>query len=628
MQKLEILMSRIADQPTIKALRKGLMYWMPFTLIGAFSLALFKLPIPAYQNFMTSLFGRAWASGQVLTIIHRGTFNIMSLGALITISYTLATEKKLVKSGEIDAVFFIATVLASFFIFVGNPGGNSNIIISNRMLSAISMHKVIIIAIVASLLLEFFYRWTERVRVRFTYDYNGSALLRSASQVILPAFLTILTFSIARITFDRMAYNNVFRFNIINKIAEKYVTGNNFFTAVIFIVTVHILWFLGIHGGSVVVDAIASATSTAECLIGGSIFTKRFFDTYVYLGGYGVTLGLLIALILVTKKSSEDRIARVSILPSLLNINESIMFGLPVIFNTYLLVPFITVPIVLTLITWIAISLGWVPLVTRDIDWTTPIFMSGYVGTGHISAVIMQAVNLTLSVLIYVPFVKLQMKNQERMRRDVFKSLIKQVLKAEEENKNILNRHDETGVIARELARDLREGFNNNPILHLEYQPKSDYSGGVVGAEALLRWQHPIYGYVSPLVILHICDGAGLTNELGSWVVSKAFEDLGKWHKVGYKVSLSVNLNPLQLSTDNDFVKNLKNVIEKNKVNPKYMELEITENATLDLSKSTQEKLEEIRSFGMNIAIDDFGMGHSSLLYLTDFHANIIKSDI
>lgn len=626
MHKLETFMSKLANQSTVKALRKGLMYLMPFTLVGAFSLALFKLPIPAYQNFMFFLFGDAWNNKEILMLIHRGTFNIMSLVTLVTVSYSIGLEKKFVKSGEIDIIFLVIAALASFFIFVGG----SNVVISKRMVGATNMHRAIIIAILATNLFCFFYRQIQKSSFSLLHDYNGSTLLRSAFKVILPAFFTILIFSLARAAHELIMYKSVFQFNILDKIAEKYVTGNNFFTAILFLTAVHSLWFLGIHGGNIFIDAISSATISAGCLVSGNIFTKKFFNTYIYLGGYGATLGLLIALLLTVKKSTENRLAKVSVIPSLLNINESIMFGLPVIFNPYLLVPFIATPIILTFITWIAISLNWVPLIVRDIDWTTPIFISGYVGSGgSMAAVVMQAINLAISVAIYIPFVKLQIKDWERIRKATFKNLIGEILAAQDQNKKILNRHDEVGALTRELLTEIREGFNNgNSVLHLEYQPKTDYEGRVLGAEALLRWNHPVYGYVSPLIILHICEEAGLTNKLGSWVMERAFKDLGRWHRVGYKVGLSVNLSPLQLASDEDLVPNLRKCIKDNNIDPSYMELEITENATIDISDSTQAKLEEIRDMGINIAIDDFGMGHSSLLYLTDFHANIIKIDI
>lgn len=626
MHRLEILMSKLANQRTVKALRKGLMYLMPFTLVGAFSLALFKLPIPAYQNFMVFLFGDAWQNKEILLLIHRGTFSIMSLATLLTVSYAIAIEKKFVKSGEIDIIFVMIAVLACFFIIIGG----SDVILSNEMADATNMYRAIIIAIAATHLFCFFYRISERANFSLLHEYNGSALLYTASKVILPAFLTIVTFSFVRVILDWLIYKDLLKFKLIDRIAEKYITGNNFLAAVLFLIAVHGLWFLGIHGGNIFVDAISSATSAAGHLTASSIFTKRFFYTYVYLGGYGATLGLLVALLLTAIKSSENRLAKVSIIPSFLNINESIMFGLPVILNPYFLVPFIATPIILTFITWIAISLNWVPLVTRNIDWTTPIFISGYIGTdGSIAAVVMQAINLIISVLIYIPFVKLQTRDQKRLRKHTFKSLIGEILDAQDQDKRILNRHDEVGALARELVTEIREGFTNGkPVLHLEYQPKTNYEGKVLGAEALLRWNHPAYGYVSPLIILHICEESGLDNQLGTWVINSAFRDLGKWHRAGYRASLSVNLSPLQLSTDEKLVDNLHQCIRENNIDPRYMELEITENATIDVSHSTQSKLEEIRQLGINIAIDDFGMGHSSLLYLTDFHANVIKIDI
>ncbi len=621
MEKLDIIVSKLANQQTIRALRRGLLYLMPFILIGSVVLALLNFPIPAYQNFMVRVFGGGWKEFGLL--IHKCTLNIMAITTVVTVSYAVAEEKELVKSGEVNAVVLVITALSSFFSF---NSSSEDVIISVKNAGSVGVFGAIVIAVLSCGLFCLFYKCRERILPSDLINYNASALIRSSFNAFIPALLTIASFSAVRILIDLIGINDQ---NLLAGIIDQYMTGQNYFSALVIILLTHILWFLGIHGGNVIMDAMSGATPMASQTAEVSILTKEFFDTYVYLGGAGATMGLLIALLIVGKSSSENRLAKVSILPGILNINETMVYGLPIIFNPYYLVPFVLSPLLLSFTSWVAVRLGWVPPVSQAVEWTTPVFLSGYLGTGSVAGIVMQAVNLLLAVLIYLPFVRLQNRNQLRARISIFKSLGDEIQYIQEQQKrHFLNRHDEIGSLARSLAAEIKESLKTGkPILHLEYQPKVNCKGQVMGAEALLRLNHPIYGYVSPLIILCICDEAHLTNELGTWIMNQAFSDLSSWHKQGYKVSLSVNLNPRQLMGDDTLVQKIKSCVSTTGTEPDYMELELTENAAIDPSDSTRRKLEKIKDMGINLSIDDFGMGHSSLLYLCDFYANIVKLD-
>ena len=613
----------LANLTFFKALRRGLIYLMPFTLIGAFSLALYKLPLPAFQNLMAFIFGEVWISGDLLLLIHKATFQIMSLAAVITVSYAIGMEKGFVKSGEISIIFIIVTSFGSYLTFVGS----SDTVVSSEMAGSPGMYKAIIIATLATNIFCYFYKYHIKYRLSIFKDYRDRPLLRSSFGVIFPAFLTIFCFCLARIGSNWLMYKLISKWNwpvFLGK--ERLIRGNIVMSAVLVLI-VHILWFFGIHGGNVVMDGIFKANSSLTAGIG--IFNKDFFDIFVYLGGAGATLGLLIALPLVGKNSSENRLAKVSILPSILNINETIIYGLPIIFNPYYLIPFIITPIVLSLVSWLAISLGLVSNIVNHVDWTSPVLISGYIGTGGFSGSILQAFNLVISILIYVPFVKLQMQDQEKDKISTYNRLFAEVNNKDGRKIQVLNRHDDVGILAYELLQDIKEGLDSqSPPFHLEYQAKTTYEGKIFGADALLSFDHTIYGKISPLLIVHLCEEGKITNQLGRWVLQQGLDNLHTWHDKGHKILLSINVSPIQLMSDDNLMETLKTSLAEKRIQPEYLILEITENATIDISDLTREKLREIRSFGINIAIDDFGMGHCSLQYIVDFYANIIKIDL
>ncbi len=622
-EKLDILTSKLANLKTIRALRRGLLYSMPLFLIGSAILAVLNLPIPAYQNFLLHIFGDGWKDLGLL--IYKGTLQIMSLTTLITVSYAISKEMELVKSGEINSIIIVITSFASFISFTDR----TEVIISTEEAGSAGMFKALIISVLACNLFCFFYKCRDRIWPSDSISYNGGALIRSSFRAAVPALLTIFIFSEVNLILGYTGLDNV-QLMLKPLIKETWMTGYNYLSALFIIIITQILWFFGVHGGNVVIDAMSTATPGLASTTDVGIFTKAFFDTFVYLGGAGATLGLLVALLLIGRKSNENRLAKVSVLPAIFNINEIMIYGLPIIFNPYYFIPFLLSPIVLSFTAWVSVRMGWVPPVTQIVEWTTPIFLSGYLGTGSVAGSILQAVNLVLAVLIYTPFIRLQQRYHQRTRITVFKNLANKIQYVQEvKQKTAFNRHDEIGYLARSLATELKYGFMNNDLpLHLEYQPKTNHKGEVMGAEALLRWIHPVYGYVSPLVILSICEEANLTNELGTWVMNEAFSDLLCWHEQGYtSLSLSVNLNPRQLHDDKQLIQTIQSCIERLGIEPRYMELELTENAAIDQSSTTRNNLERIKTMGLNLSIDDFGMGHSSLLYLCDFYANIVKID-
>ncbi len=622
-EKLDILASKLANQQTIRGLRRGLLYLMPLILIGSIVLALISLPIPAYQNFLLHVFGEGWR--EIGLSIHKSTLRIIAIITLITVSYAISKEKALVKSGEVNSIFIVITAFSSFLACTNN----TNMILSEKKAGSAGMFEAIVISVLACNLFCFFYKCRDRVQPSALIYFNGSDLIQASFRAVIPTMLTILFFSASKALFEFTGLNDI-QTMLLQRINETWVTGHNYFSALIIVLITHILWFFGIHGGNVVMDGLSGVTSVVDSAADITILTKEFFDTYIYLGGAGATLGLLIALLLIGKKSSENKLAKVSLLPAIFNINEVMIYGLPIIFNPYYFIPFLLSPVVLSITAWVSVRLGWVPPITQKVEWTTPIFLSGYLGTGSVAGIVMQVLNLILAVLIYIPFVRLQERNQQRACIAVFNNLINEVQYIHERlQKTILNRYDETGSLARALMTEIKHGLANNCVpMHLEYQPKVNYKGEIIGAEALLRWNHSIYGYVSPLIILRICDEANLTTTLGRWIMKQALSDLEYWHQQEYnKVSLSVNLSPRQLQEDATLVHYVKSCIELFRVDPGFIELELTENATIDRSDTTQSKLKQIRDLGMNLSMDDFGMGHSSLLYLCNLNVNVVKID-
>ncbi|WP_166542074.1 bifunctional diguanylate cyclase/phosphodiesterase [Paenibacillus lutrae] len=177
------------------------------------------------------------------------------------------------------------------------------------------------------------------------------------------------------------------------------------------------------------------------------------------------------------------------------------------------------------------------------------------------------------------------------------------------------------------IEQELRKaGARNEFVLH--YQPQVNLgSGEVVGIEALLRWDHPTRGMVSPAEFIPLAEETGLIVGIGEWVLRTACRQNKEWQLAGYQpVRMAVNLSVSQFMQDN-IVEIVSGILEETGLEPRYLELEITESVAMRNADKVSVKLEKLKNLGLQISIDDFGTGYSSLSYLQQFPINRLKID-
>jgi EAL domain-containing protein (putative c-di-GMP-specific phosphodiesterase class I) len=162
----------------------------------------------------------------------------------------------------------------------------------------------------------------------------------------------------------------------------------------------------------------------------------------------------------------------------------------------------------------------------------------------------------------------------------------------------------------------------------LYYQVQVDGNGGILGAEALIRWIHPTRGMVSPAEFIPLAEETGLILPIGLWVVEAACAQLKDWKLRGIatNLALAVNVSVKQVQHE-DFVAQIKAVAEKYEVCPSLLKLELTESMLVENVEETIAKIEQLRVFGIRFSLDDFGTGYSSLQYLKKIPINQLKID-
>lgn len=177
------------------------------------------------------------------------------------------------------------------------------------------------------------------------------------------------------------------------------------------------------------------------------------------------------------------------------------------------------------------------------------------------------------------------------------------------------------------LANSLRHAIKRDE-LEVQYQPKIDINtGNIIGVEALLRWNHPILGYISPIDFIPIAEETGLILPIGQWILSKACKQNKTWHEAGFEnISMAVNISARQLQQP-DFYEIVEEILRETRLDPHYLELEITESIAIRNITKINKVLIRFRELGVNIAMDDFGTGYSALSCLNQLTLDILKID-
>ncbi len=176
------------------------------------------------------------------------------------------------------------------------------------------------------------------------------------------------------------------------------------------------------------------------------------------------------------------------------------------------------------------------------------------------------------------------------------------------------------------LESDLRKAVERCE-LELHYQPQIDTrNGSVVGAEALLRWQHPEHGMVPPFKFIPLAEEMGLIGELGEWALREACRQVMAFAAQGLKLpKVSVNVSALQFNKG--FARTVQEILEETGLDPSVLELELTEGLLMDDASATVKALQALKEIGVSLSIDDFGTGYSSLSYLSRFPLDELKID-
>lgn len=578
---------------------------LPVLFLGALALTFVQIPqyYPGLESHIVF---------NIASFVVSSSYGFISLFLVASISYQLADHH--IQRLDLSMTPFMMAIMSLMTLVI-------MLYMSKAPQASLSFgfEHIIHAVVVGIIFTEAFVLFLRFYSIRFSYlEHEINGQLSTTIRMIVPSVIVpVLMIVVYYFVFMDSAYIETVTLWVIGPVnAQEGLSG---WQSVKVILINQLAWFVGIHGSSL----IATVSDVLFTTVNVDNFNGEMISHFAYLGGSGCTLGLVMTLFFSRRKSNRH-FAKYAIIPSLFNINELVIFGLPIVLNRFLLFPFLLIPILAIGITYLSVSLGLLEFTNHNVVWSMPFLLGGYLLTEHWSGAILQLVICVISGLVYWPFLKRYEVHQNQQQAEKIKGLITQLSDDQCDMKTALKAPGELGIFCRRIAKDLA----STEHLELYYQPKVNSLGKVEGAEALLRWDHPVYGCLPPSLFIPIAEACGQIHTLGMWVIERSLKDMGIMDRsYGFTgIPFAINVSPLQFNRD-DFFNDVKACINRYGVDPKRIELEITEGQRLFFTDKLVSDLRQLTNMGVRIAVDDFGMGHTSLHYLRSFPVHGLKID-
>lgn len=612
--KIRKLTYKLGESFFFTVVRNGLTMMMPLILVGGISCAIINLP---FENFM-ELFRQGTFSWVycLFEAIYKGTFGLFSVALVIALSVSYGMER----NETVDKVAMYVMVSLGAYgtqLNIGNDHFNLKSLGPAGSFSAVFI----------TLLSCFIYTKLKEISALALKKYTAGmhSMCASAIHAFLPAAIIIgavaLCNQLSIALFHVYSVNELFSNTICNFFDKL---GNGFFSGLLYTILLHLLWVCGFHGSHLLEPA---AQTTFRAVTADAVFSKSFFDIYVVMGGCGTTICVFLALLIFFRKDRMAKLAKIASFTVVLNMNEVLTLGIPIILNPILAIPFIITPVVSYVIAYGATAIGLVPQLTREVAWSTPVLFSGYIATGSIRGTILQLVCIIIGIGIYLPFLRIHKRVQEKYAKEQVKKLVRELQEKEEEHEapGFLARTDSLGLISRMLLQDLKTAIEKEE-LYMVYQPQINEQGKCMGAEALLRWEHPLYGFIYPPLIIYLAKEGGSLERLEQNVFEMAAAAIKKTASV-YNGQFKISVNITAKSLLWDIESCIDRCVEKYDIPSGSLWIEITEQDVISNAQQVIDKLKRLKIAGHTLLIDDFGMGHTSLIYLQSNYFDVVKLD-
>ncbi|UUX35199.1 PTS cellobiose transporter subunit IIC [Fundicoccus culcitae] len=409
--------NKIANQRHLAALRDAMVLTIPFIIIGSLFLILASFPIPAYTEFLAN---HGWLR-EAFMFAFNATFNIVALIATIGLGYRLG------ESYSVDPISTATISLASFFVVTPNFTAT----VADATLTGISTSyfssQGMFVGLVCAIISTEIYRFIIQKDLTIKMPDGVPPTVSKSFTSIVPGFFVIVVMVITRMVIENFTgFDSVY--HLIQVILELPLRnlGTSLIGTIFVFLIINLLWCIGLHG-SVIANSVMlpvwlqlTSENAAAHAAGEAIpnIVSAEFRYLIFVGGSGATLGLVIAMLFFAKSDQLKQLGKLGILPGIFGINEPVLFGFPIVFNPIMWIPFLIMPVVTVLLTYLSMQFGLVHMPIGVLPpGTTPPLIGGYLMTGSLSGSVLQLVILIVSFLVYFPFFKMvdrQKYNEEQ----------------------------------------------------------------------------------------------------------------------------------------------------------------------------------------------------------------------
>ena len=404
-EKIMPVASKLGQNKYLSVLRDAFMLSFPITMFGSIVVVLNNLPF--FNDATKGTLNHLFSNGQ------SATMGIMSIFVTFGIGYYLS------KSYEVEAIFGGAVALSSFliltpfFMILENGEEVSGVLALDR-LGAKGMFIGMLAAFIAT---EIYVRFVKKGLVIKMPDGVPPAVARSFAAMI-PAILTLTIFALLNAFVIGVFNTNLH--DVVYEVIQKPLVGlgSGLPATLIALFFVQFLWFFGLHGQILVNSVMDPIWNTLmldnlEAYKAGQplphIITKPFMEIFtVGMGGSGMTLMVVILMAFFMKSRQLKDVGRLALGPGIFNVNEPVIFGMPMVLNAAIFIPWIITPLIVTTFNYLVMAAGIVPAPTGvSVPWTVPIFINGILATNSILGGVLQLVDIAIVGVLWFPFLKL-----------------------------------------------------------------------------------------------------------------------------------------------------------------------------------------------------------------------------
>ena len=407
--------TKLNSQRHVCAIRDAFILTFPLTMAGSL-MVLINNVILAPTGFIASLlklhtiFPNLAEYQAIFTPVINGSTEILSVLIVFLIARNIAKSL----NGD-DLLTGLTAVSIFFIIYPAKVSFEGGTYLNTQYFGAQGLFVAIIIGMLVA---EMLCRLSKSPKLEIKMPEQVPPAVARTFKILIPIILVTLIFAVGNFILLKFAPGGIH--TVIYNLLQKPMTalGSSVFSIVIVGIVSNLLWVMGIHGPNTLAAVITAMTAeakaanlvyvTASGTAWGAPYPISYalFNVFGTMGGSGSTIALVIAILLVSKLQEQKDIAKLSIGCGLFNINEPVIFGLPIVLNPLMLVPFISAPIISTLIAVLFTNLKLMPPAVYDVPWTTPPIIYQFLATGgHWMGAVVGALCLAVSTLIYMPFV-------------------------------------------------------------------------------------------------------------------------------------------------------------------------------------------------------------------------------